>query len=103
MQFVCASKEFHAIVYKYAVPKRLFANEKSIPNSVPCGKGLSDCHHFRFNPYHLLATGILKRNGSVAFELQAACPSRDKNAIIPTVLQVPERVLLQDADPPEDW
>ena len=24
------------------------------------------CHHFHFNPYHLFATGILKRSGSIA-------------------------------------
>ena len=61
------------------------------------------CHHFLFNPYHPFAAGILKRNGSVAFEPQAACPKCGENAIIQAVLQVPKRVLLQDADPPEDW
>ena len=39
----------------------------------------------------------------MAPELRRTCPSRGENAILQAVLQVPERVLLQDADPPEDW
>ena len=39
----------------------------------------------------------------MAPEPRRTCPYRGENAIIPAVLQVPERVLLQDADPPEDW
>ena len=39
----------------------------------------------------------------MAPEPRRTCPSRGENAILQAVLQVPERVLLQDADPPEDW
>ena len=38
----------------------------------------------------------------MAPEPRRTCPSRGENAILQAVLQVPERVLLQDADPPED-